>query len=134
MFHKITVAKVSGLGCALLPILFSFICVATHSFGLICLLPIVLIASIALNPYSRKYENMWMFVLVVYASIPVNVTLINLISDLCFEETPIYLVILFRYAGLFLMILSMEELILGIVTRVIWKEQREISISSHIYN
>lgn len=133
MFHKITVEKVYGLVCALLPILFSLICVIAHSFGLISLLPVVLIVSIALNPYSRKYENIWMFVLVAIASIPVNVMFIKYLSELFFDEVLIFPLILFRSAALYVMFLSLEELLLGIVARVIWKEQWEISISSHLY-
>lgn len=133
MFHKITVEKVYGLVCALLPILFSLICVIAHSFGLISLLPVVLIVSIALNPYSRKYENIWMFVLVAIASIPVNVMFIKNLSELFFDEVLIFPLILFRSAALYVMFLSLEELLLGIVARVIWKEQWEISISSHLY-
>jgi len=133
MFHKITVEEVYGLVCALLPILFSLICVIAHSFGLISLLPVVLIVSIALNPYSRKYENIWMFVLVAIASIPVNVMFIKYLSELFFDEVLIFPLILFRSAALYVMFLSLEELLLGIVARVIWKEQWEISISSHLY-
>ena len=54
------------------------------------------------------------------------------LSELLFDDMPILPLTLFRSAILFLMFLSLEEILLGVVARVIWKEQWDISISAHL--
>ena len=70
-----------------------------------------------------------MFLLVAVSGIPVNIVLIRWLLELSVFKTHLFVLAFFRSVALYLMLLSMEELILGVVTRMIWKNQYKISFS-----
>ena len=70
-----------------------------------------------------------MFLLVAVSGVPVNIIVIRWLLGLSFFETHFFVLAFFRSVVLYLMLLSMEELILGVVTRMIWKNQYKISFS-----
>ena len=54
---------------SLLPISLSIVGAIRHSPILIVLMPIALLISVALTPWARKWENIWMFLLVVNSAL-----------------------------------------------------------------
>lgn len=114
---------------SLLPISMSIVGAIKHSTVPIILLPITLLIAVALTPWAKKRENTWMFLLVAVSGIPVNVVLIRWLFELSIFESHFFLLTLFRGVALYIMLLSAEELILGVVTRMIWKNQYKISFS-----
>lgn len=114
---------------SLLPISMSIVGTIRHSTIPIMLLPITLLIAVALTPWAKKRENTWMFLLVAVSGIPVNIVLIRRLFELSIFASHFFLLTLFRGVALYIMLLSAEELILGVVTRMIWKNQYKISFS-----
>ena len=126
---KKTPGAIKTYTASLLPISLSIVGAIRHSTILIVLMPIALLISVALTPWARKRENIWMFLLVAVSGVPVNIIVIRWLLGLSFFETHFFVLAFFRSVALYLMLLSMEELILGVVTRMIWKNQYKISFS-----
>lgn len=114
---------------SLLPISMSIVGAIKHSTISIILLSITLLIAVALTPWAKKRENTWMFLLVAVSGIPVNIVLIRWLFKLSIFESHFFLLTLFRGVAMYIMLLSAEELILGVVTRIIWKNQYKISFS-----
>ena len=97
------------------------------------LIPVVVILIFILigtMPICRKNENLWMFVLTGFCSIPVNVFLLtkfNVWMDYLYNGSgkihKIALII-----GYTIVLTGMEEIILGVLTRVLWKKQCKLYI------
>lgn len=126
---KKTPGTIKTYTASLLPISLSIVGAIRHSPILIVLMPIALLISVALTPWARKRENICMFLLVAVSGVPVNIIVIRWLLGLSFFETHFFVLAFFRSVALYLMILSMEELILGVVTRMIWKNQYKITFS-----
>ncbi len=126
---KKTPGAIKTYTASLLPISLSIVGAIRHSPILIVLMPIALLISVALTPWARKRENICMFLLVAVSGVPVNIIVIRWLLGLSFFETHFFVLAFFRSVALYLMLLSMEELILGVVTRMIWKNQYKISFS-----
>lgn len=126
---KKTPGAIKTCSASLLPISLSIVGAIKHSPIIILLVPIALLISVALTPWARKRENIWMFLLVAVAGVPVNIIVIRWFLGLPFFESHIFVLTVFRSVVLYLMILSIEELILGVVTRMIWKHQYNILFS-----
>ena len=131
MFRVNKAAKIIASYSALLPITLSLIGAIKHSSVMILLLPVSLFITVALTPLARKQENIWMFLLVAASGIPVNLFVIRWFLGLSVLESHFFLLTFFRGLALYIMLLSMEELILGIITRMIWKKQYKISFSKN---
>lgn len=126
---KKTPGAIKTYSASLLPISLSIVGAIRHSPILIVLVPIALLITVALTPWARKRENIWMFLLVAVSGVPVNIIVIRWLLGLSFFETHFFVLAFFRSVALYLMLLSMEELILGVVTRMFWKNQYKISFS-----
>lgn len=126
---KKTSRAIKTCSVSLLPISLSIVGVMRHSTILIVLLPITLFVTVALTPWARKRENIWMFLLVAVSGVPVNIIAIRWLLGLSVFESHFFLLTLFRGVVLYIMLLSLEELMLGVVTRMIWKNQYKISFS-----
>ena len=90
---------------------------------------VVLIASIlfivAVVPWCRQYENMWLFVLTAIGSVPINITLTRYVIDMGILETgfPV-LGVLVTSLEIYLFLLGIEEIIIRVLGRMIWKRQK----------
>jgi len=90
---------------------------------------VVLIVSIlfivAVVPWCRQHENMWLFVLTAIGSVPINITLTRYIIDMGILETgfPV-LGVLVTSLEIYLLLLGIEEIIIGVLGRMIWKRQK----------
>lgn len=78
---------------------------------------------VAFFPGCKKRENMWIFVLTVFATIPLNIWFMEVTQYL-----KIYLDLeMWQYipvcVTIYTIFLYIEELLFGIITRLIWKRQ-----------
>ena len=115
----------------LMPIVLSFI---SAYFKIISLIPVVVVMMfvlVAVLPVSRHYENLWMFVLTAFCSIPVNWLLLEhydvwrkylYTGDDSKIMTAVALILYI------LLLTSMEEIIFGFLARFFWRKQYELDI------
>lgn len=93
-------------------------------FWLIILIVSVLFI-VAVVPWCRQYENMWLFVLTAIGSVPINITLTHYILDIGIFETDFPVVgVLITSLEIYLLLLGIEEIIIGVLGRMIWKRQK----------
>lgn len=122
-----TVIKAVQLVIGAVPIVFSVVFLARHSWIYLLLCVISMFAVVAVLPLCRKRESLYMFCIVGFAGFPVNLRLaLRLVIDGFFGEN------LFT-KGLWCFFIccvffSVEEIIFGIITRMIWKRQYVIKI------
>lgn len=68
---------------------------------------------------------MWLYILNVVGSIPINITITKQIMMLDIFNSGIPVIgDVIAYIEIYLIILSIEQLLLGIIGRIIWKEQQ----------
>lgn len=77
-----------------------------------------------LTPCCRGRENIWMFVLVAISSIPLNLFCLRWLyeEDLLFGS--FFVLGIFRIMLYYTVLLSIEEVIMGLFSRLIWQKQR----------
>lgn len=83
---------------------------------------LVLFGLVKIIPMSRGYEGLWVFLLTAIGSIPLNIKLIAYLLDTWFAFGNSAIVIL-TAIELYLCILAVEEIIIGVIGRIIWKRQ-----------
>ena len=68
---------------------------------------------------------MWLFVLTAIGSVPINISLTRYIIDIGIFETgfPI-LGLVVTSIEIYLLLLGLEEIIIGVLGRMIWKKQK----------
>lgn len=76
---------------------------------------------IAVMPTCKYNENTWMFFMVAITVTPVNIRIIIYALS---GSAILFFSVVFGVI-LFFIMLSIEELIVGIITRLVWKNQRE---------
>ncbi len=82
---------------------------------------------IGLIDTCRRYENLWLFVLVGIATVPMNLMLTMVVcDDLCVTWNRELLAKIVFFPIVYGALFSMEEIVLGIIGRVIWKEQENL--------
>ena len=89
-------------------------------FGYV-LAAISLIFFVKVMPFTKKRENLWMFFLVSICSVPINTSLI-------FRYITIDIVLwcLLLRSMVYLLLLSLEEIIMGYITRLLWVRQYRV--------
>ena len=90
---------------------------------------VVLIAAVlfivGVVPWCRQHENMWLFVLTAIGSVPINITLTHYILDIGIFETDFpVLGVFITSLEIYLLLLGIEEIIIGVLGRMIWKRQK----------
>ena len=111
----------------LIPPIFSVACVITERLWLIIPCIISLFVIVATLPLCRKRESLWIFVGFVPASAPVNFVLALYFSLDFMDSYSRFQQILWFILALSVL-LSIEGIIFGIITRLIWKEQYRIRL------
>ena len=122
--------KIQLLGLLLLPMSTSILTVYYKALWLIPVVVILIFILIGTMPICRKNENLWIFVLTGFCSIPVNVFLLtkyNVWMDYLYNGSgkihKIALII-----GYTIVLTGMEEIVLGLFTRILWKKQCKLYI------
>lgn len=113
----------------LLPILISILSAYYEVLWLIPVVVILMFVLVGTIPFCRKNENLWMFVLTGFCSIPVNwflLTKFNMWMYLYSDSGKIITtLIIIQYM---IALTGLEEVVLGLFTRILWKKQYRLYI------
>lgn len=115
-----------GFVFSVLPSAISLVAVINRSVFLAVLSIIGIYLSVAVLPCARQYENIWVFFLSMFASIPFNIKLIDVLMRWNFIENDFMLLYVMRCTLIYVILFCVEEIILGAVARFIWKRQKSI--------
>ena len=82
---------------------------------------------VAVVPCCRQHENLWLFVLTAIGSVPINIILTQYITDLGILETGFPVIgVVVTSVEIYLLLLGIEEIIVGVLGRMIWKRQKRV--------
>ena len=110
---------------AAVPLLIAVFGVCVFSVPVMLLSVPVLFLMVGLLPFCHRRENLWMFVYAAITFIPINVFILFQIElDRIFHEN-LFSVLLWGVL-LFLLMSSLEEIVLGVITRFVWKRQYKL--------
>ena len=121
--------RLSGL--TVLPIVIS---IASAHYKMLWLIPVAVISMFVLVgtlPFCRKRENLWMFVLTAFCSIPVNwflLTNFEIWKNVLYsggENRILTKIVIVEYM---MVLTGVEEIILGLLTRMLWRKQYKLYI------
>lgn len=117
-------------GLALLPMLISILSAYYEALWLIPVVVILMFALVGTMPFCRKNENLWMFVLTGFCSIPVNwflLTKFNVWMDYIYSDVGNIITIIVIIEHM-IVLTGLEEIVLGLFTRIVWKKQYKLYI------
>lgn len=121
--------RLSGL--TVLPIVIS---IASAHYKMLWLIPVAVLSMFVLVgtlPFCRKRENLWMFVLTAFCSIPVNwflLTNFEIWKNVLYsggESCILTKIVIVEYM---MVLTGVEEIILGLLTRMLWRKQYKLYI------
>lgn len=121
--------RLSGL--TVLPIVIS---IASAHYKMLWLIPVAVLSMFILVgtlPFCRKRENLWMFVLTAFCSIPVNwflLTNFEIWKNVLYsggESRILTKIVIVEYM---MVLTGVEEIILGLLTRMLWRKQYKLYI------
>ena len=113
---------------ALIPLLLSVAFVFYQSVLLTVLMIISSFVIVGTVPIFKKTQNIWMFLIVSVTVIPVNSYMICAIFSLgSLEDYNLFNKILYG-AMLYCVFFSIEEILFGVITRLIWRNQYKINL------
>lgn len=113
---------------AFIPLLLSVAFVFYQSVLLTVLMIISSFVIVGTVPIFKKAQNIWMFLIVSVTVIPVNSYMICAIFSLgSLEDYNLFNKILYG-AMLYCVFFSVEEILFGVITRLIWRNQYKINL------
>lgn len=113
---------------AFIPLLLSVAFVFYQSVLLTVLMIISPFVIVGTVPIFKKTQNIWMFLIVSVTVIPVNSYMICAIFSLgSLEDYNLFNKILYG-AMLYCVFFSVEEILFGVITRLIWRNQYKINL------
>lgn len=115
-----------GFVFSVLPSVISLVAVINRSVLLAVLSVIGIYLSVAVLPCARRYENIWVFFLSMFASIPFNIKLIDVLMRWNFIGNDFMLLHVMRCTLIYVVLFCVEEIILAAIARFIWKKQKAI--------
>ena len=123
--------KGSSGALAFAPVGLSLLAAHVQSLWLAAATGFLIFIFVAVVPYCRKRESLWVFLLIGAASIPINLFILGK-YDLWIYLTAsgekhgiVYYMSLIEYT---LLLSSIEEIIGGLIARLIWKRQYKLVI------
>lgn len=83
-------------------------------------------------PVCKNRESLWTFFLTTITTIPINIFLVKAIVDFIYSEH----ILLYITKGIciYLVILSLEQLLFGIITRIIFRRQYKLLSDRGLYH
>lgn len=109
----------------LVPLAVSASGAALHSVLLMAISVPLLFGMVHVLPFCRKRENLYMFTFCALTMIPINILMIQAVSPFLFSDESALRVTMWSVI-LFFVFLSVEEIILGVLTRLIWPRQYKL--------
>ncbi len=116
-----TKKKTIRIALPILPLVFSLVSLFWAPALFVPLAILFLFVSVACFPAAHRRENLWMFFLAFPTMIPINIRLFLIFGEyLLPSETALRIV---SSILAFCVLISVEEIVLGFITRMIWKRQ-----------
>lgn len=106
-----------------IPFYFSVMAVINHSVLWFVLFVLAHFAVLRIVPAFRHFESLGMFVTVALSTIPVNMYLLIALDNLMLFPDSFFFVGILRNILCYIMLLSVEEIVMGTITRWIWRKQ-----------
>ncbi len=107
--------------------------IATY-FRILVLIPIIIVLMfvlVAVVPFTRKHESLWLFLICAVSSIPLNLFFLREYTGwkyfLCVNPNVKLFSVLATIEAM-LILTSVEEVIVGFIGRLIWRRQYKLSI------
>lgn len=97
-----------------------------YSSIILCAITILGIFIMLKLPVFRYRENLWMFVIATFATIPLNIRLLKLLSDFSLFEYNSKFTSVFGYFVIYAVIFAIEQIALGIITRLFFRKQYKL--------
>lgn len=82
-------------------------------------------AAIACVPFCRGFENLWTFILVFFATIPLGIAVLTFWDDVVVDLVGDLPGIIAFDTLIYSLLLFLTEAICGIITRIIWRKQHQ---------
>jgi hypothetical protein len=122
-----TVSVKRRLWILIIPVILSWDAVRLHSLILMVLAVLAHFGALRLTPVCKRRESLWMFLLVALSTIPLNLHLLAEYGDLVGVSRNSGIIALSLLSIIWYdVLLSVEEIIMGIITRLIWKKQYKL--------
>lgn len=100
---------------------------ATHYTSVILLIITMVIMFLMLKiPIFKHRENLWMFVIATFATIPMNILLVKIIGESSFFDYDNILSKVFSGFVIYAVLFAVEQIILGVATRLLYKRQYKL--------
>lgn len=109
-----------------IPAALSLASVIKHSVILFVILIVTHFIILKFIPVFKGYESVWMFIFVSISSIPLNVYILSLINEWGFLFDTILFLGILRTVLYYAVLFSIEQIIMGVVTRIVWKKQYKL--------
>lgn len=74
--------------------------------------------------FIKKNENLWAFVITLIIGLPFNIKISRLITGLYFDYTNLFFTLIYGII-FFMSCLAMEEILVGMVIRILWRKQND---------
>lgn len=114
----------------IIPFLLSLWAAHIHSIGIGIGAVLSVLLLVGSMPFCRRRENLWLFVVGIYAFLPINHLIVKEVLVYIVEESSLrWLVYPLTYLECFLILISVEEVLLGLVGRLLWRKQYKLVIS-----
>ena len=107
------------------PFLLSVFTVTRHSVVMLLIYILAHFVILKISPTFKKRENLGMFIIIAFSSIPINVYIFKTLNDTGLLFDSFFVINILRGVLYYIVLLSVEEVIMGILTRWIWKKQRK---------
>ena len=111
------------------PMFVSMLAVRNQSYWGVAFAVILTYVIVAILPYAKKHESIWIFLISMFTCVPVNIKIMFWMFEYLNEGEWLALWVLrgvIYYAVLF----SIEEVIFAYFARLIWKRQKTIDMES----
>lgn len=100
---------------------------ATHYTSVILLIITTVIMFLILKiPIFKHRENLWMFVIATFATIPMNILLVKIIGESSFFDYDSVLSNVFSGFVIYAVLFAVEQIILGVATRLLYRRQYKL--------
>ena len=109
-----------------IPFALSTVAVIKHSIAFFVIYILAHFLVLKIIPAFKHRENICMFVIVAISSIPINIYLFRMLSSMELIFNSLLVVNILRGILYYIVLLSVEEIVMGILTRMIWKKQYKI--------
>ena len=116
-------------GLAVLPIVTAVVAAFCKALWLIPVTVVLMFGLVAALPCCKKHENLWMFVLTGVCSIPINWCILSKFDVLIeYLYSDVDIIMQMEIIEYMLVLTGVEEIVIGLVTRLLWKKQYKLYI------